>query len=256
MRISEVLMQKNLTNKHVGKVLLAIHGNFFYQQIWATSVLKKQTNKCITLDDIVSTSYKVFDNLPFRLFGWHIPPQQVPEEFLKLLRIIAKRQPKVILEIGTSSGGTLFAFARVASPKAIMISVDLPVGEFGEGYYPWRIPYYKSFANFQQEIKLIRADSHSKSSFDKVKGILAERHLDLLFIDGDHAFEGVKKDFEMYSRLVKKGGLIAFHDVCHHPLETKCEVHLFWQEIKKRYPHEEIIKNQKQGWAGIGLMFV
>ena len=35
----------------------------------------------------------------------------------------------------------------------------------------------------------------------------------LLFIDGDHSYEGVKKDFEMWSPFVVKGGLIAFHDV-------------------------------------------
>jgi predicted O-methyltransferase YrrM len=254
--LSEVLLQKNLENKRVGKIIIAIHGNFFYQSIWATSVLNKKANKCKTLDDIVATSNKAFDNFPFRFFGWHIRTQQVPEEFIKLLGIIAKRQPKVILEIGTASGGTLFAFAKVASPNAIIISVDLPEGEFGGSYYPYRIPYYKSFAKFKQKIKLIRADSHSKSTLDKVKKILSERQLDLLFIDGDHTYEGVRKDFEMYSGLVKKGGLIAFHDICYHAPETGCEVHKFWREIKKHYPHEEIIKNQKQGWAGIGLMYV
>jgi hypothetical protein len=34
----------------------------------------------------------------------------------------------------------------------------------------------------------------------------------LLFIDGDHRYEGVRRDFEMYSPLVGAGGLIAFHD--------------------------------------------
>jgi predicted O-methyltransferase YrrM len=248
--LSEVLMQKNLENKRVGKIIIAIYGNFFYQSIWAASALNKKANKCKTLDDIVATSNKAFDNFPFRFFAWHIRALQVPEEFIKLLGIIAKRQPKVILEIGTSSGGTLFAFAKVASPNAIIISVDL------EGYYPYRIPYYKSFAKFKQKVKLIRADSHSKSTLDKVKKILSERQLNLLFIDGDHTYEGVKKDFEMYSGLVKKGGLIAFHDICCHTPETGCEVRKFWREIKKHYPHEEIIKNQKQGGAGIGLMYV
>jgi len=237
-------------------VLLAIHGNFFYQYFLATSLLNKQANKCVTLDDVVNTSYRVFDNLPFKLFGWQLAPHQVPEEFLKLLKTTAKRQLQAILEIGTWGGGTLFVLTKIASPNALIISLDLPEGRFGGGYYPYKIPYYKSFAKFKQKIKLLRADSHSKSTFDKVKTILSERQLDLLFIDGDHTYEGVKKDFEMYSGLVKKGGLIAFHDICYHAPETGSEVHKFWHEIKQCYQHEEIIKNEKQGWAGIGLVFV
>ena len=34
--------------------------------------------------------------------------------------------------------------------------------------------------------------------------------LDLLFIDGDHSYEGVRQDYKMYSKLVRDGGLIAF----------------------------------------------
>jgi len=41
-----------------------------------------------------------------------------------------------------------------------------------------------------------------------VKKILAGRQVDFLFIDGDHSYEGVKKDFEMYSSLVRKGGVV------------------------------------------------
>jgi len=44
--------------------------------------------------------------------------------------------------------------------------------------------------------------------------------LDFLFIDGDHTYEGVKRDFEMYSPLVRNGGIIAFHDIVKHPPET------------------------------------
>ncbi|BBO79781.1 hypothetical protein DSCO28_03470 [Desulfosarcina ovata subsp. sediminis] len=40
-----------------------------------------------------------------------------------------------------------------------------------------------------------------------------EKPLRLLFIDGDHSYEGVKKDFEMWSPFIVKSGIIAFHDV-------------------------------------------
>lgn len=62
-------------------------------------------------------------------------------------------------------------------------------------------------------------------------------------------------DFQMYSPLVRKGGLIALHDICKHPPETGCEVNKFWNEIKHAYLHQEIISSQNQKWAGIGVLY-
>lgn len=78
--------------------------------------------------------------------------------------------------------------------------------------------------------------------------------MDLLFIDGDHSYDGISKDFEMYSPLVKKGGIIAFHDIVKHPLETGCEVNKFWNEIKKKYKFIEIVKDRHQKGGGIGIL--
>ena len=40
-----------------------------------------------------------------------------------------------------------------------------------------------------------------------------EAFVDLLFIDGDHTTEGVKRDFDLAKRLVRVGGLIVFDDL-------------------------------------------
>jgi hypothetical protein len=37
-------------------------------------------------------------------------------------------------------------------------------------------------------------------------------HIDVLFIDGDHSYNGVKTDFELYSKLLTKNGVIFIHD--------------------------------------------
>ena len=84
--------------------------------------------------------------------------------------------------------------------------------------------------------------------------LLAGKKVDLLFIDGDHSYEGVKKDFEMYSPLVADGGVIAFHDIAVHTKFAHCEVDRFWNEIKPVFRHREIIDDPKQGWAGIGIL--
>ena len=36
--------------------------------------------------------------------------------------------------------------------------------------------------------------------------------LDVLYIDGDHSYEGVKKDIEIYTPSVRVGGYVLFHD--------------------------------------------
>jgi hypothetical protein len=50
--------------------------------------------------------------------------------------------------------------------------------------------------------------------------------------------------------------VIALHDIVGHPPETGCEVSRFWNEIKHKYRHQEIIADQHQGWAGIGIIYV
>ncbi|MEM4488736.1 MAG: class I SAM-dependent methyltransferase [Desulfurococcaceae archaeon] len=114
----------------------------------------------------------------------------------------------------------------------------------------------ESFAKERQRIHLIRADSHDPKTLEFVKRILGNGKLDFLFIDGDHTYEGVKRDFEMYSPLVRKGGIIAFHDIVEHPPETGCEVSRFWNEIKHSYNYLEIVKSWDQKWAGIGVIYV
>jgi hypothetical protein len=36
--------------------------------------------------------------------------------------------------------------------------------------------------------------------------------IDYLHIDADHTFDGCKKDFELYSQIMNKGGIITIHD--------------------------------------------
>lgn len=42
--------------------------------------------------------------------------------------------------------------------------------------------------------------------------VLQDIKIDLLFIDGDHSYEGVKKDFELYSTILSDNGIIIIHD--------------------------------------------
>jgi len=192
----------------------------------------------------------------FKSYGGLLKPLQIKDEIIRLVQIVKDKNPSTILEIGTACGGTLLLFCRAASNRAKIISIDLPYGMFGWGYPIWRTPLYKSFARFEQDIALIRKDSHENSTLTEAKSALGGRPVDFLFIDGDHTYEGVKKDFEMYSPLVRKNGIIAMHDIAEHPKEMKCNVSKFWEEVKQRYRNIEIIAEKGQIGFGIGVLYV
>ncbi|MGQ9819206.1 MAG: class I SAM-dependent methyltransferase [Candidatus Kapaibacteriales bacterium] len=195
-------------------------------------------------------------DISFSILGGLMRPLQIKEEISKLLQILDNIKPKVIIEIGTANGGTLFLLSRIASDDATIISIDLPKGKFGGGYPSWKIPFYKSFRSGNQKIFLLRCDSHSEATLEKVKSILKGKGVDFLLIDGDHSYNGVKKDFLLYHKLVKSNGTIAMHDIVLHPFTSECQVDKFWAELKNKYQTLEIISSQNQIWAGIGLIFM
>jgi predicted O-methyltransferase YrrM len=42
-------------------------------------------------------------------------------------------------------------------------------------------------------------------------------HISALFVDGNHDYENVKRDIELYAPRIVNGGLIAFHDFTTYP---------------------------------------
>lgn len=181
---------------------------------------------------------------------------QRSSEISDLLEILQRSPPRVVVEIGTASGGTLFLLSRVASPDAHLVSIDLYRGRFGGGYHPWRIPLYKSFATGNQRITLLRGSSHDPAMLPRLARILGGAPVDFLLIDGDHTYRGVARDFEMYSPLLRPGGLVALHDIMPDPAQPDLEVDRFWRQVKSRLPSRELIESPSQLGYGIGLIRV
>jgi len=188
--------------------------------------------------------------------AWH--SGQIRYEIYELTKRVEEIKPKVVIEIGTDLGETLFLWGKVCD--GTVISIDLPNGLFGTGKYTdERMPLYRTFG---KDIQLIRDDSHSASTLQQVKEILNGREVDFLFIDGDHSYDGASDDFLIYSPLVRKGGMIAFHDIA-EPDNPLSEVNKVWNKIKETneenkaesFRLEEIIENEVQGWAGIGMLW-
>lgn len=178
-----------------------------------------------------------------------LAPIQVEEELVKLVEEVRALQPRRVLEIGTSMGGTLYLWTRLAAKDAVLVSVDLPGGKFGGGYSPLRTPLYERFARPEQKLHLLRANSHDPEVKKQVEQLCGA--IDFLFIDGDHTYEGVKQDWEMYGPMVRPGGLIAFHDIAGNYDDT--QVKQLWDEIKPGRDYAEYCYHERH-FYGIGVI--
>jgi predicted O-methyltransferase YrrM len=190
----------------------------------------------------------------------HYRTLDLKQNMAELLGLIAalRKQPLLrVCEIGTFKGGTLFIWCQLAEPDAKVISIDLPGGAFGGGYTERSVPFFESFCRAGQQLTCLRQSSHDPATRAELEKILAGEQLDFLFIDGDHTYEGVKKDYDLYAPLVRSGGMIGFHDIVDRPAQPDIQVHRFWHELKQGRRHKEFIETSPdRRQIGIGLLYV
>jgi cephalosporin hydroxylase len=175
-------------------------------------------------------------------------------ELAPLIAMLKRRSPSVIVEIGTARGGTFYAWCRVAGPDATVVSIDLADGPFGGDRATTDSSALRRYGQPAQQLHFIQDDSHDMKTRARLEEVLGGREIDFLMIDGDHTYEGVRQDFEMYAPLVGDGSPIAFHDILPHPEDSLCEVDLFWNEIRSGYRHIELTDEGAQ-YGGIGVLY-
>lgn len=145
-------------------------------------------------------------------------PHQRPIDFIWVMNYVEKIKPKVIVEIGMATGGSLKYWEQIliysGSRDGLIISVDNNIG--CSPTWDWK--------NSKIEIHLVYGDSNDPNTAKKVKDILAERKIDFLFIDGGHRYSIPERDFNNFSPLVQEGGTICVAD-----LGEPCPSHTFLQ---------------------------
>ena len=166
---------------------------------------------------------------------------QKPGELAGLLALLADAEPQVVLEVGADAGGTLWAWRQLPSVRRVL-GVDLPGGEYSSG---------RELDRHGAEIVI--GDSHAPDTLAALLEVLGDDEVDFLLIDGDHTYDGVKADYEMYSPLVRDGGLVVFHDICPHPYNPEVGVRKFWLELSG--DRDEIVTDPAT-WGGIGVLHV
>jgi predicted O-methyltransferase YrrM len=180
-------------------------------------------------------------------------------ELQSLLGLVQRRRPRVVVEIGSYLGGTLSCWAAVSRPDALIISIDMPekiegsAGLDGRGGNIARIR--QLLAPGQRLVEII-GNSHLPETGDQLTTALNGVPIDVLWIDGDHSYDGVSMDTEMYGRFVRRGGLIAFHDIHDSVLYPAHGSPAYWREIKATRRTEEFIAHPAEGSGmGIGVVF-
>jgi predicted O-methyltransferase YrrM len=181
---------------------------------------------------------------------------QRPNEIRRLLELLQRENVTLMGEIGAASGGNLFLFSQAISPTAEIVSLELD-------YTPERRRAYPQLIEPGQKLVCVGGDSHRRETLERVKAALAGRQFDFLFIDGDHSLEGVRADYEMYAPLVKRGGIVAFHDIVADVFQRYGRptpsvtggVPTFWKELQPKFAETwEFVDDPEQDGFGIGVV--
>lgn len=126
--------------------------------------------------------------------------QQIREELYDFLKLLIDNDVKKVLQIGLGHFGSTHFCLSLLFDEVVTVEYDI-----------------KNIANYsnrellhnQNKEHFIYGSSIDESVINKAK---AFGEFDAVFIDGNHSYEYVKKDWENYSELVKKGGIVSFHD--------------------------------------------
>lgn len=174
------------------------------------------------------TSKEIFEEAASQLR----PIGQNIEEIVPVLDLLRQNvSTGNFLEIGTQFGSTFYMLSKIHPNKKI--SVDLVNGIHGgisfDAVHNRNLFLQARFPH----IHMIDGNSRFESSIRAVDEVLEGQLLDVLFIDGDHTYEGVKSDYLNYKHFVRTGGCIVFHDIVDRPenIVENVGVPEFWKEL-------------------------
>jgi len=138
----------------------------------------------------------------------------------------------IYLEIGVDEGRSLTVARHYAHPQVWTIGVDY-IDSPNRGPYMniplgWN-PQGQSMIKHGSRCVFIHGDAN-------MVRLIWDKPISLLFIDGDHSYEGVMDDTLAWESAVKSGGIILFHDYDHPDVKR-------WLD-KKYGKNKEVLHNK------------
>lgn len=121
-----------------------------------------------------------------------------------IVNLFPKDQNLTYVEIGCYAGGSSCLILQRPNTEVFGIDLGNPI--------PQNVVMNNvdKFNIHNNKFVYIEGNSQQIDTLNKLKLLIDE--IDVLFIDGDHSAQGLKKDFSMYSPMVKQGGYIIFDD--------------------------------------------
>lgn len=125
-----------------------------------------------------------------------------------LIGLMRPLEPKSYLEVGARNGVSLNRIGHCMLPTGSKIVViDMPEGPWGAGEDRSSLMKICKELGEIHDVKLFLADSHQDHIVEQVR---EHGPFDLGYIDGDHTYDGVKKDWENYGPMCNT---VAFDDI-------------------------------------------
>lgn len=167
-----------------------------------------------------------------------------PGELAILLALLESAGPHSLLEIGTWAGGAAWAFSRVGSIRHIVTVDAAPQPEAAA-----------TVLGLPCQGTLIVGDSGAPDTTAHVARALGGEDADVLVIDGAHDYESARRDFDLYARMVRPGGLVVIHDTQGHPDSDRVEVPKLWGEVRLTHRTTELV-SRPGGPCGTGIVWL
>lgn len=170
--------------------------------------------------------------------------------------LVAYYEPENLVELGSFYGCSTFAFMQAVKENNLnteIFPIDLWEAEDQFTIHDYEQDVYGFFKEIYNREFLNLNVKLMKMNFDDALPNFKDGSIDVLHIDGSHAYEDVRHDFESWISKVKVDGIVLFHDISDQLLYGKtlgsC---IFWKELKETYPYTA---EMQHSW-GLGVLFL
>lgn len=173
-------------------------------RFYAPEFLQKLPDWLAPVHDLPSASEASGASMSRRpfLFAGHSEPFMA--DVVRAMRLL--RGARRYVEVGTWDKGCLAYNSTLLARDAHLIDVDIDAR-------PGATKALEAFLPGTQKLTTIVGDSTAAETLERVRVALGDGLADAVFIDGNHAADYVWADFANFSKLVRPGGVLLFHDI-------------------------------------------
>jgi hypothetical protein len=182
------------------------------------------------------------------------PLAQDPTELARFIALLRSHGVRRYLEVGVRYGDTFHAIMSALGPSAVGVALDQPGQAWGDVDSPqhW-LAVRLHLQDHGMIVYEVTGDSGDPAIFEQVKAL---GPYDAVFIDADHRYDAVQRDWLTYGTLAP---LVAFHDIAGTGQGAQVggafapvEVPLLWAELREQFETFEFVEPGSN--MGIGVV--